>query len=72
MAKRSSSEQRAAELRKSGLAEFDAYHIAAAEAGGCDRLATCDDRVLKAARRNADKIKVRVMNPIQLVSEAGF
>ena len=48
-------EQRALELRKLGFTEFDVYHVAAAEAGGCDRLATCDDKFLKAARRHAGR-----------------
>ena len=55
-----------------GFREFDAYHVASAESGGCDRLITCDDRFLNAARRNAAKISVRVTDPISLVSEANF
>jgi predicted nucleic acid-binding protein len=46
-------DQRVFELQKIGFHAFDAYHLAAAEAGGCDRLVTCDDRFLKTARRNA-------------------
>lgn len=65
-------DDRAAELRKLGFKEFDAYHIAAAEAAGCDYLVTCDDKFLKSARRKAAKIKVMVTDPIRLVSEAGF
>jgi len=65
-------DDRAAELRKVGFKEFDAYHIAGAEAARCDRMVTCDDRFLKAARRNAANIKVTVTDPIGLVSEEGF
>ncbi len=65
-------DQRALELRKLGFKEFDAYHIAAAERAGCDRLVTCDDNFLKAARRNAAKIGVTVTDPIGLVSETEF
>jgi hypothetical protein len=65
-------DKRAAELRKLGFKEFDAYHIAAAETAVCDRLVTCDDNFLKAARRNAAKIGVPVTDPIRLVSEAAF
>lgn len=65
-------DERAAQLRKLGFKEFDAYHIAAAETAGCHRLVTCDDKFLKAARRNAAKIAVTVTDPIRLVSEEGF
>jgi predicted nucleic acid-binding protein len=65
-------EARAVELRKLGFKEFDAYHTATAERGGCDRLVTCDDRFLKAARRNAGKIRVKATDPIRLVPEVAF
>jgi predicted nucleic acid-binding protein len=65
-------DERAVELRKLGFKEFDAYHIAAAETAGCDRVVTCDDHFLKAARRNAGKIAVTVTDPIRLVSEVSF
>lgn len=65
-------DERAAELRKLGFKEFDAYHIAAAEAAACDRVVTCDDHLLKTARRNAAKIGVAVTDPIRLVSEVAF
>ena len=65
-------DERAAELRKLGFKEFDAYHIAAAETAGCDRVVTCDDHFLKATRRNAAKIGVAVTDPIRLVSEVAF
>jgi predicted nucleic acid-binding protein len=65
-------EKRAVDLRKLGFKEFDAYHIAAAEMAGCDRLVTCDDDFLKAARRNAAKIGVTVTDPIRFVSEVAF
>jgi predicted nucleic acid-binding protein len=63
---------RVAELQKLEFKELDAYHVAAAESAGCDRVLTCDDRFLKAARRNAAKIRVTVTDPIRFVSEAGF
>lgn len=65
-------DDRAAALRKMGFKEFDAYHLAAAESAACDYLVTCDDRFLKAARRNAGKIGVTVLDPIRLVSEKRF
>jgi len=35
-------------------------------------LVTCDDKFLKAARRKAAKIAVRVIDPIALVSAEDF
>jgi len=46
--------------------------VASAEAGGADRLVTCDDQFLKIARRHADKIKVTVTDPLRLASEDDF
>jgi hypothetical protein len=60
------------ELRTLGFGEFDAYHVALAEVAKCHRLVTCDDQFLRSARRNKDKIKVTVMDPISLISEANF
>jgi len=65
-------EGRAAAVIRLGFRTFDAYHIASAEAGDCDRLVPCDDRFLKAAKRNAGRIHVAVVNPISLVAEDGF
>jgi predicted nucleic acid-binding protein len=65
-------DDRAAELRKLGFKELDAYHVAAAETANCDVLVTCDDKLLKVARRNAAKIGVMVTDPIRLVSEGAF
>jgi predicted nucleic acid-binding protein len=62
-------ERRAKVLQKRGFKAFDALHIAAAESGGIDTLCTCDDRVLKKARRQTDLL-VKVVSPLELASEA--
>src|SRR5207248_5381542 len=62
-------EERAIELQALGFGEFDAYHLASAEVGECDRLITCDDRFLKAARRNSDRIGVTVADPLRFLAE---
>lgn len=64
-------DQRVLELRRLGFQELDAYHLAFAEAGECDRLVTCDDRFLKTARRHAATIAVTVTDPVSLVAEVG-
>jgi predicted nucleic acid-binding protein len=63
-------ERRAAALRLLGFRPFDAYHVASAESGECDHLVTCDDQLLRVARRNAATIQVSVIDPITLVSGA--
>lgn len=59
---------RAAEFLHFGIKPLDALHLALAEAGKADYFCTCDDRLL----RNAKKIKdlaVKVVNPVDLVQE---
>jgi predicted nucleic acid-binding protein len=60
---------RTKELIALGLKNFDALHVASAEALGADALSTCDDRFLAAARRHASLLKVRVVNPVDLARE---
>jgi predicted nucleic acid-binding protein len=52
---------RAAEIMKVGVKPLDALHIALAESGNADHFCTCDDKLL----RNAKK----VVNPVDLVQE---
>lgn len=59
---------RAKELEKRGFKAFDALHIASAESGKVDYLCTCDDRLLKKARRQTD-LKVKVVSPLELAQE---
>jgi hypothetical protein len=60
---------RTAELLALGFKNFDAFHLASAELTGADVYATCHDRLLAAARRHAAGIRVRVVNPTDLVNE---
>lgn len=59
---------RAMEFIQFGIKPLDALHLALAESGKADYFCTCDDRIL----RNAKKIKdlsVKVINPVDLVQE---
>ncbi len=59
---------RAAEIIKFGVKPLDALHIALAESGNADYFCTCDDKLL----RNAKKVKdlaVKILNPVDLVQE---
>lgn len=59
---------RTAEILKAGIMPLDALHIALAESGNADYFCSCDDKLL----RNAKKIKnlsVKVANPVDVVQE---
>jgi predicted nucleic acid-binding protein len=59
--------RRARELCDAGVAALDAAHIAGAEAGACDRLLTCDDQLIRRARRIG--LALRVQNPVEYLEE---
>jgi predicted nucleic acid-binding protein len=61
-------EERARQLARRGMQPLDALHVASAESLKADVLLTCDDRFIKAARRLAREIQVKVLNPTELVS----
>lgn len=55
--------RRARELISAGLGATDAYHLAFAEAAGCDVLFTTDDRFMAATKRLSPPSPVAVYNP---------
>ncbi len=59
--------RRARELSDAGIAALDAAHIAAAEAGACDRLLTCDEQLIRRARRLG--LALRVQTPVEYLEE---
>ena len=60
---------RASDMMNLGLKEFGALHVASAEAVAADVLATCDDRLVAAARRAGDRIRVRILGVLELAGE---
>jgi predicted nucleic acid-binding protein len=58
---------RARALTRAGFRPLDAAHLACAEAAACDRFLTCDDQVLRRARRV--QVGLRVQNPTNYVQE---
>jgi hypothetical protein len=62
-------QQRTMELMKLGLKNFDALHIASAEQARADVMGSCDDQLLGAARRNSDRINVRIADIVELARE---
>ncbi|RMF49277.1 MAG: PIN domain-containing protein [Anaerolineae bacterium] len=61
-------EQRAHGLDERGFKPLDALHLAMAEAGNVDYFCTCDDRLLKKAKR-IKNLRVKVVSPLDLVKE---
>lgn len=57
--------QRAEELREIGLEALDSLHLASAEAGKADLFCTCDDALLRRAKR-AVKGDTNVVSPLEL------
>ena len=56
--------RRAKIIEELGIRPLDALHIACAEKGRADVLLTTDDRLLRRAERFADRLNVRVANPL--------
>jgi uncharacterized protein YmfQ (DUF2313 family) len=61
--------QRTQELMALGLRNFDAFHLACAEAAGADVFATTDDRLLALTSRHASRLVIRVMDVVSLARE---
>lgn len=56
-------------LQGLGFKAVDSLHVACAEKAGCAVLLTTDDRLLRAAHRNAPQLGVRVVNPVEWMQE---
>jgi predicted nucleic acid-binding protein len=61
--------ERGEELRGLGLKTYDALHVACAEHASVEVMLTTDDRLIRVAARNADKLKVPVKNPLTWLQE---
>lgn len=59
---------RATTLITFGLRPLDALHLALAESGNADYFCTCDDQLLRNAKRVKDLV-VKLINPVDLVQE---
>lgn len=54
-----------------GFGVLDALHVAFAEAAGADYLATCDDGLLRLGRARRGRLRVRIVNPVDIPSGFG-
>jgi len=60
---------RARELQSVGFSQFDALHLACAEAARVDIFLTTDDRLVRRAGREPDQVAIRVLNPVSFLEE---
>ncbi len=60
--------KRAVELMEFGIKPLDALHLSLAESGNADYFCTCDDKILRNARKVKD-LSVKVISPVDLVQE---
>ena len=67
-------QERARQLTQLGISALDAAHLASAESGKAEIMLTCDDVLLRRARRPTLGVTLRLMNPVaylQLVNTDG-
>jgi len=64
--------KRATFLESLGIDSIDALHLACAEAGGAEYFVTCDDAIIKRAKRNQAVFKVAVRSPLAFALEEVF
>lgn len=60
--------ERASQFLEYGLKPLDAIHLAIAEVNKIDYFCTCDDRLIRGAKRIGD-LQVKVVSPLDLVQE---
>ena len=60
---------RGEELEALGFGDFDALHLACAERGGAEVFLTTDDKLLRRAERRLGQFRVRVVNPVNWISQ---
>ena len=51
------------------MKQWDALHLACAESGQADIFLTTDDKLLRLSQRIANKLQVRVDNPLSWLTE---
>ena len=56
-------------MNKLGFSAYDAAHIASAEEGSADVLLTTDERLIKRYLKYTDKIKIKVANPLDWITD---
>lgn len=60
-------EKKALSLESMGIDPIDALHLAYAEFGGAEYFLTCDDGIIKKAKKYKGLFKMEVCNPLEFV-----
>ncbi|MBI3610720.1 MAG: PIN domain-containing protein [Nitrospirae bacterium] len=60
-------EARARQIHQHGLTGVDALHLALAESAGADAFVTCDEGILRFARRQSLAIGVKIVRPTEFL-----
>lgn len=61
--------ERAREIAQQGITPLDALHLASAERAEAEWFITCDDRLLRKARRSRLPVLLKVATPVEFVAE---
>ena len=61
-------EIRSREFDRFGVQPFDSVHLASAEEAHADYFCTCDDELMKKAKKIKD-LKIKIVSPLELVKE---
>ncbi len=64
--------KRATVFEQAGFDSLDAMHIACAESGGAEYFITCDDAVIKKARKDRKSVSLSVCGPLEFLLEEVF
>ncbi|OGP76972.1 MAG: hypothetical protein A2V86_03290 [Deltaproteobacteria bacterium RBG_16_49_23] len=63
---------KAVSLEHAGIEPIDALHLACAEAGGAEYFVTCDDNIIKKARKDQDMVQIAICGPLEFILKEVF
>ena len=63
---------RAVSLERAGIEPIDALHLACAESGGAEYFVTCDDNIIRKARKDQAMVQMVVCGPLEIVLKEVF
>ncbi len=61
--------ERSKEIIGSGIRDMDALHIAMAEHGNAEYFVTCDDDIIRKAKKSSRKFKVKICGILEFLEE---
>ena len=64
--------KRAIVFEQAGFDSLDAMHLACAEFGGAEYFITCDDAVIKKARKDRTTVSLSICSPLEFLIEEVF